>query len=68
VLNCSRDVQAQPSRREVTEPSNFRFLNDCCPDLSLSRPEGRLPTTKPMLQAIWQRLAPAICLLIGLRL
>jgi len=65
VLNLS-DVK-HAIRREVTEPLDFRFLNDCWPEFDLSRPEGRLPTTEALLQAIWQRLAPHLPL-IGLRL
>lgn len=65
VLNLS-DVK-HAIRREVTDPLDFRFLNDCWPEFDLSRPEGCLPTTEALLQAIWTRLAPHLPL-VGLRL
>ncbi|MCP9935398.1 6-carboxytetrahydropterin synthase [Cyanobium sp. Candia 9D4] len=65
VLNLS-DVK-HAIRREVTEPLDFRFLNEVWPEFDLSRPEGRLPTTEALLQAIRQRLAPHLPL-VALRL
>jgi 6-pyruvoyltetrahydropterin/6-carboxytetrahydropterin synthase len=65
VLNLS-DVK-QAIRREVTAPLDFRSLNEVWPEFDLSRPEGRLPTTETLAQAIWQRLAPHLPL-VGLRL
>ncbi|MFM7436528.1 MAG: 6-carboxytetrahydropterin synthase, partial [Vulcanococcus sp.] len=56
VLNLS-DVK-HAIRREVTEPLDFRFLNEVWPEFDLSRPEGRLPTTEALLLAIRDRLAP----------
>ncbi len=65
VLNLS-DVK-HAIRREVTEPLDFRFLNDVWPEFDLSRPEGRLPTTEALLLAIRDRLAPHLPL-VALRL
>jgi 6-pyruvoyltetrahydropterin/6-carboxytetrahydropterin synthase len=65
VLNLS-DVK-HAIRREVTEPLDFRFLNEVWPEFDLSRPEGRLPTTEALLLAIRQRLAPHLPL-VALRL
>ena len=56
VLNLS-DVK-HAIRREVTEPLDFRFLNEAWPDFDLSRPQGRLPTTEALCLAIRDRLAP----------
>lgn len=65
VLNLS-DVK-HAIRREVTEPLDFRFLNDVWPEFDLSRPDGRLPTTEALLLAIRDRLAPHLPL-VALRL
>lgn len=65
VLNLS-DVK-HAIRREVTEPLDFRFLNEVWPEFDLSRPEGRLPTTEALLLAIRDRLAPHLPL-VALRL
>ena len=65
VLNLS-DVK-HAIRREVTEPLDFRFLNDVWPEFDLSRPEGRLPTTEALLLAIRDRLSPHLPL-VALRL
>jgi 6-pyruvoyltetrahydropterin/6-carboxytetrahydropterin synthase len=65
VLNLS-DVK-HAIRREVTDPLDFRFLNEVWPEFDLSRPEGRLPTTEALLLAIRQRLAPHLPL-VALRL
>ncbi len=65
VLNLS-DVK-HAIRREVTDPLDFRFLNDVWPEFDLSRPEGRLPTTEALLLAIRERLAPHLPL-VALRL
>lgn len=65
VLNLSEVKHA--IRREVTDPLDFRCLNDCWPEFDLSRPEGCLPTTEALAGAIWNRLAPHLPL-VGLRL
>ncbi|MCP9917819.1 6-carboxytetrahydropterin synthase [Cyanobium sp. ATX 6F1] len=65
VLNLS-DVK-QAIRREVTDPLDFRFLNETWPEFDLGTPGGRLPTTEALAQAIWSRLAPHLPLM-GLRL
>jgi 6-pyruvoyltetrahydropterin/6-carboxytetrahydropterin synthase len=65
VLNLS-DVK-HAIRREVTEPLDYRFLNDVWPEFDLTRPEGRLPTTEALSFAIRDRLAPHLPL-AGLRL
>ena len=65
VLNLS-DVK-HAIRREVTEPLDYRFLNNVWPEFDLSRPEGRLPTTEALSLAIRDRLAPHLPL-AGLRL
>ena len=65
VLNLSEVKHA--IRREVTDPLDYRFLNECWPEFDLSGPGGRLPTTEALCQAIWQRLAPHLPL-VGLRL
>ena len=65
VLNLS-DVK-HAIRREVTDPLDFRFLNDVWPEFDLRRPEGRLPTTEALLLAIRERLAPHLPL-VALRL
>ena len=65
VLNLS-DVK-HAIRREVTDPLNFRFLNEVWPEFDLARPEGRLPTTEALVLAIRERLAPHLPL-TGLRL
>ncbi|MEB3322696.1 MAG: 6-carboxytetrahydropterin synthase [Synechococcaceae cyanobacterium] len=65
VLNLSQVKHA--IRREVTDPLNFRFLNETWPEFDLSRPDGRLPTTEALALAIRDRLAPHLPL-VGLRL
>jgi 6-pyruvoyltetrahydropterin/6-carboxytetrahydropterin synthase len=65
VLNLSEVKHA--IRAEVTDQLNFRFLNDAWPEFDLARPEGRLPTTEALCQAIWTRLGPKLPL-VGLRL
>ena len=56
VLNLS-DVK-HAIRREVIDPLNFRCLNGIWPEFDVSRPEGRLPTTEALAQAICDRLIP----------
>jgi 6-pyruvoyltetrahydropterin/6-carboxytetrahydropterin synthase len=65
VLNLSEVKHA--IRREVTDPLDFRFLNDCWPEFDLSSPDGCLPTTEALAAAIWNRLASHLPL-AGLRL
>jgi 6-pyruvoyltetrahydropterin/6-carboxytetrahydropterin synthase len=65
VLNLSEVKHA--IRREVTDPLDFRSLNEVWPEFDLSRPEGRLPTTEALLLAIRDRLAPHLPL-VALRL
>ncbi len=65
VLNLSEVKHA--IRAEVTGQLDFRFLNEVWPEFDLSRPEGMLPTTEALVQAIWARLAPQLPLM-GLRL
>ncbi len=65
VLNLSEVKHA--IRAEVTDPLNFRCLNEAWPEFDLSRPEGCLPTTEALGRAIWTRLAPHLPL-VGLRL
>ena len=65
VLNLS-DVK-HAIRREVTEPLDFRFLNQVWPEFDLTRPEGRLPTTEALALAIRARLEAHLPL-VGLRL
>jgi 6-pyruvoyltetrahydropterin/6-carboxytetrahydropterin synthase len=65
VLNLSEVKHA--IRAEVTAQLDFRYLNETWPEFDLSRPEGRLPTTEALCQAIWTRLAPKLPL-VGLRL
>jgi 6-pyruvoyltetrahydropterin/6-carboxytetrahydropterin synthase len=65
VLNLS-DVK-HAIRREVTEPLDFRFLNEVWPEFDLRRPEGRLPTTEALALAIRDRLSPHLPV-VGLRL
>ncbi|MCP9851065.1 6-carboxytetrahydropterin synthase [Cyanobium sp. Morenito 9A2] len=65
VLNLSEVKQA--IRREVTDPLDFRFLNEAWQEFDLGTQAGRLPTTEALAQAIWSRLAPHLPL-IGLRL
>jgi 6-pyruvoyltetrahydropterin/6-carboxytetrahydropterin synthase len=65
VLNLSEVKHA--IRAEVTDQLDFRFLNEAWPEFDLGRPEGRLPTTEALCQAIWTRLAPQLPL-VGLRL
>jgi 6-pyruvoyltetrahydropterin/6-carboxytetrahydropterin synthase len=65
VLNLSEVKHA--IRREVTDPLDFRFLNEAWPEFDLSRPGGRLPTTEALALAIRDRLAPHLPV-VGLRL
>jgi 6-pyruvoyltetrahydropterin/6-carboxytetrahydropterin synthase len=65
VLNLSEVKHA--IRSQVTAQLDFRCLNEVWPEFDVSRPEGRLPTTEALSQAIWTRLAPLIPL-VGLRL
>ena len=65
VLNLS-DVK-HAIRREVSEPLDFRFLNQVWPEFDLSRPQGCLPTTEALALAIRRRLAPHLPV-VGLRL
>ena len=65
VLNLSEVKHA--IRQVVTDPLDFRFLNQVWPEFDLSRPEGRLPTTEALALAIRSRLAPLLPL-VGLRL
>ncbi|MFM7362102.1 MAG: 6-carboxytetrahydropterin synthase [Cyanobium sp.] len=65
VLNLSEVKHA--IRREVTDPLDFRFLNEAWPEFDLSRPEGRLPTTEALALAIRDRLSPHLPV-VGLRL
>ena len=65
VLNLSEVKHA--IRQVVTEPLDFRFLNQVWPEFDLSRPEGRLPTTEALALAIRSRLAPLLPV-VGLRL
>ena len=65
VLNLS-DVK-HAIREQVTAQLDFRHLNGIWPEFDLDRPEGQLPTTEALAQAIWHRLAPHLPLL-GLRL
>ncbi|MFM8605517.1 MAG: 6-carboxytetrahydropterin synthase, partial [Cyanobium sp.] len=65
VLNLSEVKHA--IRREVTDPLDFRFLNEAWPEFDLSRPEGRLPTTEALSLAICDRLSPHLPV-VGLRL
>lgn len=65
VLNLSEVKHA--IRSQVTAQLDYRFLNEVWPEFDVSRPEGRLPTTEALGQAIWSRLAPLVPL-VGLRL
>ena len=65
VLNLSEVKHA--IRSEVTAQLDFRYLNEAWPEFDLDRPEGKLPTTEALCQAIWTRLAPQLPL-VGLRL
>jgi 6-pyruvoyltetrahydropterin/6-carboxytetrahydropterin synthase len=65
VLNLSEVKHA--IRRQVTEPLDFRFLNEAWPEFDLSQAEGRLPTTEALALAIRDRLAPHLPV-VGLRL
>jgi 6-pyruvoyltetrahydropterin/6-carboxytetrahydropterin synthase len=65
VLNLSEVKHA--IRSQVSAQLDFRCLNEVWPEFDVSRPEGRLPTTEALGQAIWTRLAPLIPL-VGLRL
>jgi 6-pyruvoyltetrahydropterin/6-carboxytetrahydropterin synthase len=65
VLNLSEVKHA--IRREVTDPLDFRFLNEAWPEFDLRRGEGRLPTTEALALAIRDRLGPHLPV-VGLRL
>ncbi|MEX1317969.1 MAG: 6-carboxytetrahydropterin synthase [Synechococcaceae cyanobacterium] len=65
VLNLSEVKHA--IRSQVSAQLDFRYLNEVWPEFDVSRPEGRLPTTEALGQAIWTRLAPLLPL-VGLRL
>ncbi|TVS02225.1 MAG: 6-carboxytetrahydropterin synthase [Cyanobium sp. PLM2.Bin73] len=65
VLNLSEVKHA--IRSQVSAQLDFRCLNEVWPEFDVSRPEGLLPTTEALGQAIWTRLAPLIPL-VGLRL
>jgi len=65
VLNLSEVKHA--IREQVTAQLDFRSLNEAWPEFDLTRPEGRLPTTEALVQAIWKRL-DAHLPLMGLRL
>ncbi|MCP9928992.1 6-carboxytetrahydropterin synthase [Cyanobium sp. CH-040] len=65
VLNLSEVKHA--IRSQVTAQLDYRCLNEVWPEFDVSRPEGRLPTTEALGQAIWTRLAPLLPL-VGLRL
>jgi len=65
VLNLS-DVK-HAIRSQVTAQLDFRCLNEVWPEFDVSRPDGCLPTTEALGQAIWTRLAPLVPL-VGLRL
>jgi 6-pyruvoyltetrahydropterin/6-carboxytetrahydropterin synthase len=65
VLNLSEVKHA--IRSQVSAQLDYRYLNEVWPEFDVSRPEGRLPTTEALGQAIWTRLAPLIPL-VGLRL
>ncbi|MEB3317755.1 MAG: 6-carboxytetrahydropterin synthase [Cyanobacteriota bacterium] len=65
VLNLSEVKHA--IRKEVIDPLQFRCLNGIWPEFDLSRPEGRLPTTEALAQAISDRLS-ALLPVIAIRL
>ncbi|MGB5135960.1 MAG: 6-carboxytetrahydropterin synthase [Prochlorococcaceae cyanobacterium] len=65
VLNLS-DVK-HAIRSQVTAQLDFHCLNEVWPEFDVSRPDGCLPTTEALGQAIWTRLAPLVPL-VGLRL
>jgi len=65
VLNLSEVKHA--IREQVTDPLDFRYLNEAWPDFDLATPRGRLPTTEALLLAIRDRLAAHLPLM-GLRL
>ncbi len=65
VLNLSEVKHA--IRSQVSAQLDFRHLNEVWPEFDVSRPDGQLPTTEALGQAIWRRLAPLIPL-VGLRL
>jgi 6-pyruvoyltetrahydropterin/6-carboxytetrahydropterin synthase len=65
VLNLSEVKHA--IRSQVTAQLDYRCLNEVWPEFDVTRPEGRLPTSEALGQAIWSRLAPELPL-VGLRL
>tara|TARA_Y100000589_G_scaffold303547_1_gene315996 strand:+ start:762 stop:1688 length:927 start_codon:yes stop_codon:yes gene_type:complete len=54
VLNLS-DVK-HSIRDKVTEPLDFRFLNDVWPEFDITQKNGILPTTEALVSIIWNRL------------
>ncbi len=65
VLNLSNVKHA--IRTEVTEPLDFRFLNEVWPEFNVTKDEGCLPTTEALVRIIWNRLLPFLPI-ISLRL
>tara|TARA_Y100001978_G_scaffold199608_1_gene214264 strand:- start:1878 stop:2804 length:927 start_codon:yes stop_codon:yes gene_type:complete len=54
VLNLS-DVK-HSIREKVTEPLDFRFLNEVWPEFDITKDDGILPTTEALVSIIWYRL------------
>jgi len=54
VLNLS-DVK-HSIREKVTNPLDFRFLNDVWPEFNINQKAGILPTTEALVSIIWNRL------------
>ena len=54
VLNLS-DVK-HSIRDKVTEPLDFRFLNEVWPEFDITKKNGVLPTTEALVSIIWNRL------------
>ena len=54
VLNLS-DVK-HSIRDKVTEPLDFRFLNEVWPEFDITQKNGILPTTEALVSIIWNRL------------
>ena len=54
VLNLS-DVK-HSIRDKVTEPLDFRFLNEVWPEFDITKKNGILPTTEALVRIIWNRL------------
>ena len=54
VLNLS-DVK-HSIKDKVTEPLDFRFLNDVWPEFDITKDSGILPTTEALVSIIWNRL------------